>query len=265
LILVKASAPVRVLRLGGALTVDDAVAGHALRSLRLLLEAYAAAELPQWDLFSANVKMVRVDPGNVLFAAGEIHPYVYFVQHGLLKAQMSVEGGRRQATVFFPQEGDVLASMTALGMEGVRRAAIRGLHPRSATIQAAVEAETIHTVTALESSLLARVSFRVIDHLATQHLAWSRLIAAISVMHATTLQADVAWLRSTPEQRYRTLLTEHPGLVNRVTQRDLANFLNITDVALSRIAKRVRNDNATTDAATEGAPDPSEVGEPAAS
>jgi CRP/FNR family transcriptional regulator, anaerobic regulatory protein len=222
--------------------VEDAVTGHALRSLRLLLEAYAATELPQWDLFAANVKMVRADPGQVIFTAGEVHPYVYFVQHGLLKAQMNLEGGRRAATVFFPEEGDVLASMTSLGMEGVRRAALRGLHPRSSTIQAAVEAETIHTVVALESSLLARVSFRVIDHLATQHLAWARLIAAISVMYSTTLQADVAWLRSTPEQRYRQLLKENPGLVTRVTQRDLANFLNITDVALSRIAKRVRNE-----------------------
>jgi len=244
LILINVDTPVMATEVGGLVNVEDAVTGHALRSLRLLLEAYAAAELPQWDLFAANVKMVRVEPGNVLFSAGEIHPYVYFVQSGLLKAQMSIEGGRRAATVFFPEPGDVLASMTALGMEGVRRAAIRGLHPRSSTIQAAVEAETIHTVIALESSLLARVSFRVIDHLATQHLAWSRLIAAISVMHATTLQADVAWLRSTPEQRYRDLLTEHPGLVSRVTQRDLANFLNITDVALSRIAKRVRNDAA---------------------
>ena len=58
-------------------------------------------------------------------------------------------------------------------------------------------------------------------------------------MHATTQQADAGWLRATPEQRYRSLLREHPGLVQRVTQRDLASFLNITDVALSRIAKRV--------------------------
>ena len=64
-------------------------------------------------------------------------------------------------------------------------------------------------------------------------------------MHATTLQADAGWLRSTPEQRYRSLLKEHPGLVQRITQRDLASFLNITDVALSRIAKRVRGDALT--------------------
>lgn len=220
--------------------IVDGATGHAMRSLRLLLEAYAGCELPQWDLFASNVRVVRVEPGVVLFSAGEHNPYIYFVQRGLFRAQMLSEG--RLTTVFFPEEGDVLASMSALGVDGVRRVASRGLHPRSETLRAAVEAETVHTVTAIEPGLLLRVNYRVIDHLSTQHLQWARLITTIALMHATTLQADAGWLRATPEQRYRSLLREHPGLVQRVTQRDLASFLNITDVALSRIAKRVRGE-----------------------
>jgi CRP-like cAMP-binding protein len=223
------------------MNIDGAVTGHAMRSLRLLLEAYAGCELPQWDLFASNVRVQRVEPGAVLFKVGEHHPYIYFVQRGLFKAQMPSEGDR-MTTVFFPEEGDVLASMSALGADGVRRVAARGLHPRAETLRAAVEAESIHTVTAIEPSLLLRVNYRVIEHLSSQHLHWARLTTTIALMHATTLQADAGWLRSTPEQRYRSLLREHPGLVQRVTQRDLASFLNITDVALSRIAKRVRGD-----------------------
>lgn len=225
--------------------IVDGATGHAMRSLRLLLEAYAGCELPQWDLFASNVRVVRVEPGAVLFSAGEHNPYIYFVQRGLFRAQMFSEG--RLTTVFFPEEGDVLASMSALGVDGVRRVASRGLHPRSETLRAAVEAETVHTVTAIEPSLLLRVNYRVIDHLSTQHLQWARLITTIALMHATTLQADAGWLRATPEQRYRSLLREHPGLVQRVTQRDLASFLNITDVALSRIAKRVRGESLQAD------------------
>lgn len=232
------------------MSVDGAATGHAMRSLRLLLEAYAGCELPQWDLFASNVRVLRVEPGTVLFNVGEHHPYIYFVQRGLFKAQVPVEGDRL-TTVFFPEEGDVLASMSALGIEGVRRVASRGLHPRSETLRAAVEAETLHTVTAIEPSLLLRVNYRVIDHLSNQHLQWARLTTTIALMHATTLQADGAWLRSTPEQRYRSLLREHPGLVQRVTQRDLASFLNITDVALSRIAKRVRGEALTSGPADE--------------
>lgn len=229
------------------MSADSAVTGHAMRSLRLLLEAYAACELPQWDLFATNVRLIRVEPGTVLFSAGEHHPYIYFVQRGLFKAQM-VNDGDRLTTVFFPEEGDVLASMSALGVDGIRRVAARGLHPRSETLRAAAEAESLHTITAIEPSLLLRVNYRVIDHLSTQYLQWARLTTTIAMMHATTLQADAGWLRSTPEQRYRSLLKEHPGLVQRVTQRDLASFLNITDVALSRIAKRVRGDVAASPA-----------------
>lgn len=223
------------------MNAEGAVTGHAMRSLRLLLEAYAGCELPQWDLFGTNVRVLRVEPGAVLFRVGEHHPYIYFVQRGLFKAQMPSEGDR-MTTVFFPEEGDVLASMSALGSDGVRRVAARGLHPRAETLRAAVEAESTHTITAIEPSLLLRVNYRVIEHLSTQHLQWARLTTTIALMHATTLQADAGWLRSTPEQRYRSLLREHPGLVQRVTQRDLASYLNITDVALSRIAKRVRGE-----------------------
>jgi CRP-like cAMP-binding protein len=223
------------------MSVDSAVSGHAMRSLRLLLEAYAGCELPQWDLFASNTRLIRIEAGDVLYSIGETHPYIYFVQRGLCKAQMLTEG-ERLTTVFFPEEGDVLASMSALGVEGIRRVASRGLHPRSETLRAAVRAETVHTVTAIEPTLLLRVNYRVIDHLSTQHMQWARLTTTIALMHATTLQADAGWLRSTPEQRYRSLLKEHPGLVQRITQRDLASFLNITDVALSRIAKRVRGD-----------------------
>ncbi|MGV8909750.1 MAG: Crp/Fnr family transcriptional regulator [Propionicimonas sp.] len=223
------------------MSVDTAVSGHAMRSLRLLLEAYSGCELPQWDLLAANIRLVQVDAGGILYSAGEAHPYIYFVQRGLFKAQMLTEGGRL-TTVFFPEEGDVLASMSALGVEGIRRVASRGLHPRSETLRAAIAAQTLHTVTAIEPSLALRVNYRVIEHLSSQHIAWTQLTATMALMHATTLQEDAAWLRSTPEQRYRSLLKDHPALVQRITQRDLASFLNITDVALSRIAKRVRGD-----------------------
>jgi CRP-like cAMP-binding protein len=229
---------------------EDAATGHALRSVRLLLEAYAGTDLPQWELFAANVRSVRIEPGAVLFRIGEPHPYVYFIQHGLLKAQVHADGGRL-ATAFFSEDGDVLASMTALGMEGVRRTVSRRLHPQSASMAPAANALSMHQVTAIESGLLLRVAFRVIEHLATQHVAWARLVASIAVMHATNLQTDVTWLRGTPEQRYRRFLEENPALASRLTQRDLANYLNVTDVALSRIAKRVRCDAAATAAAVD--------------
>jgi putative heme degradation protein len=57
-----------------------------------------------------------------------------------------------------------------------------------------------------------------------------------------TLQADAVLARDAAEDRYRALRTERPNLVSRLTQRDLAAYLNVTEVTMSRIVKRVRLD-----------------------
>jgi CRP-like cAMP-binding protein len=212
---------------------------HVMRSLRLLLEAYAGSELPEWEGFARSLRSLRVDAGDTLFATGDRHPFVYYVEQGLLKAQMLNTRGR-PIIAFFSEEGDVLASMPALAPEGVRMVAKRNLHPRIEVLQAAVDGVSIHTLVAIQPSLVHRFDYRVVDQLSSRHIAWGRMSNALSMMYAITLQADVAALRNSPEQRYRNLLETRPDLVERVSKRDLASFLNVTDVALSRIAKRVQ-------------------------
>ena len=44
----------------------------------------------------------------------------------------------------------------------------------------------------------------------------------------------------TPEERYRQFLEDHDDLVGVVPQKDIARYLGVTPVGLSRIATRVR-------------------------
>ena len=39
---------------------------HVMRSMRLLMEAYANAELPEWDGFSRSLRSLRMDAGDIL-------------------------------------------------------------------------------------------------------------------------------------------------------------------------------------------------------
>lgn len=215
--------------------------GHVLRSMRLLLEAYAGSELPEWDGFARSLRSLRVDPGDTLFAAGDAHPFVYYVEEGLLKAQMLNARGR-PIIAFFSEEGDVLASMPALAPDGVRQVAKRHLHPREEVLQSAVDGVSIHTLVAIQPCLVHRFDYRIVDQLSHRHIAWGRMSNALSMMYAITLQADVAALRNSPEHRYRMMVSQQPDLVERISRRDLAGYLNVTDVALSRIAKRVQAD-----------------------
>ena len=42
-----------------------------------------------------------------------------------------------------------------------------------------------------------------------------------------------------PEQRYLKLLTENPKLIHKISLKKIASYLGITDVALSRIRRRI--------------------------
>lgn len=213
--------------------------GHASRSLQLLLEAYAGARLPEWQVFAGSLRLVRLPVGEVLFRAGDPHPYIYLLHSGLTRAQATTASGHT-STVFFSEEGDILASMTSLSPRSVRRVYERGLHPRLEDLAVAVAGRSLHTVSAVESTILMRADYRVAERLAHEHHPWATMIAAISTVYSMTQQADAIWSRDTPEDRYRNLLRERPNLISRLTQRDLASFLNVTETTMSRIAKRVR-------------------------
>lgn len=211
---------------------------YLLRSVRLLLEAYAGAELPQWEALARTIRSVHLDPGDVLFSAGEVHPYAYYVEQGLLKAQMK-DARDRTVIAFFSEEGEILGPLSALAPEGVRQVTQRNLHPRADDLRSAVEGVSTYSMVAIEPCLVHGFDYRLIDRLANQHIAWARLEGAVSMAYAITLQVDAARLRNSPELRYRHLLQAQPELVERCSRKDLAAYLNVTDVALSRIAKRV--------------------------
>ena len=213
--------------------------GHASRSLQLLLEAYAGARLPDWPVFAASLRLVRLPPGEVLYRAGDVHPYIYLVHSGLPRAQATTDTGHT-STIFFSEEGDILASMTSLSPRPARRIYERGLHPRLADLELAVTGASLHTISAVESTTLLRADYRILERLAQEHHSWASMASAVATVYAMTQQADAVWSRDTPEDRYRSLLRDRPNLVSRLTQRDLAGFLNVTETTMSRIAKRVR-------------------------
>ncbi len=57
----------------------------------------------------------------------------------------------------------------------------------------------------------------------------------------------VAFIASTPEERFKALLRNRPDLIDRVPQHQLASYLGITPESLSRIKKRVHKDNDVAD------------------
>ena len=49
----------------------------------------------------------------------------------------------------------------------------------------------------------------------------------------------ISYLLNSPEERYLTLLKERPELLQRIPQHQIASFIGVTPVSLSRIRNRV--------------------------
>lgn len=101
---------------------------------------------------------------------------------------------------------------------------------------------------AIERSYLLRMDLRVVERLMARHPAWGELANTLmwTWVSGTFASADFAAMRGTDvETRLRFLVENRPRLMQRVSQRDIAAYLNVTESALSRVLRRLREQGVT--------------------
>lgn len=184
-----------------------------------LFESIAGEILAERDLLMNAIELRHLNAGETLFSQDEAHPFIYVVRHGLLKlTYLNAHGD--EWTKSLVADGQFFASLSAL---------------RSG--------QASFSVCAIETCMLERMPFRVIEQLADRDLAWSRMVRnALMIFAERKERRERQFLTMSAETRYRLLLDEEPHLAARVPQKDLASYLGITPVGLSRIARRVRAD-----------------------
>lgn len=216
-----------------------------LAPLRLLLEGYAYGELPEFESFARTITEVQLRTGRDLIIAGEPHPYVYFVLQGLLHVHDGKTGGQRR-TFEIVEENQFAASLSALGMAGVKHLFQTGFDRRNVDLSAAAAGLAKTTTTALEPTVLLRLDFGRIERLSRKSAAWGQLLINFLVAQVLHLEEDNQRARYlSTEERFRLLLQERPSLVERAKRRDLASYLGVTPVGLGRIMARVADDQAS--------------------
>ena len=182
-----------------------------------LLEQLAGARLPEWDSFAGGIKVRRLQPGQALFETDVPWPWLSIVRSGLVKlVYLRADGSERIKS--FIAEGGFFASLAGLAAPG----------------------RTTFAAVALAPSVVEQLSYTQILALAERHLVWQKALR-LGIEHygARKEKRERELLTLTPEQRYRLFLAESPGLAGRVAQKDLALYLGITPVALSRMRGRM--------------------------
>ena len=160
-----------------------------------------------------------VEPGEVLQSAGQNLAAVWFVEQGLLRSHFLNDQGREHNCAFHTE-------WHWAGMPPPRGA------PAIATF----------AIDALERSRVVELSHAGLA-------GWLRhrpeLQATLTDALLSNLMAlsrrESALMMNSAEQRYTQFLAEQPAIVARVALHHVASYLGITNVALSRVRRRIKD------------------------
>lgn len=169
------------------------------------------------ELLQREGKSIEKDKGEHFFIQGDPNKSFYHVKSGLLKAYYTSEEGKESIKSFL-LPGDSIGSMTSAFSGEDCTFSLVCLKPAS-LIMLPISTLMEYSKNDLE---LANAMIELLIHLAMKKE-----------------KREYEFLCLSAEERYSRLEESTPALLEKVTQNDLARYLGLTPVGLSRIKKRV--------------------------
>ncbi|NEQ65486.1 MAG: Crp/Fnr family transcriptional regulator [Symploca sp. SIO2D2] len=161
-------------------------------------------------------ELISKKRSEIVFRQGEKDTGVYIVQAGLLKAYYLSADGKEHVKSFI-SEGSFISSLTAAYSKN----------------------SCSFTLSCLEDSDLIRLPFDRLQEAALKDLELSKwVITHLLQLSMKKEKREYDFLSLSAEQRYEQFCREFQHIINRLTQYDIARYIGITPVALSRIRSR---------------------------
>jgi CRP-like cAMP-binding protein len=183
--------------------------------LRDRLDALAALPETEWRRIVPFLKRRTLEAGQFFVRAGEVSAVVGYMETGALRYYTSAEG-----------------------REFIRHFCFGG-HFVSASAVPGSNQPSLYSIQALERSELITFAYADWVSLLSHHTVWGHIAQKI---HEESLERNERRERSLALEdaptRYLRCLDEFPGIEARVKQYDIASYLGITPVALSRLRGR---------------------------
>ncbi|WP_316846222.1 Crp/Fnr family transcriptional regulator [Pedobacter psychrodurus] len=164
------------------------------------------------DILSKQLETVSFKKGEAIVEQGSICRYVYFINNGLVKT--GFESKERTFIMRFFAEGTMFTVLDSY----------------------LTQQPSAYKVEALENTVVTRISRTEMDKLCARFHAMETFFRKLVSMASVNMMARIGEiLEEQASARYENFLKENPDLVQRISLGDLASYLGITQVSLSRI------------------------------
>lgn len=189
-------------------------------ALRACLERWSALDEPLWPGLDALFGARSVAAGEHLARPGDALPLVLFVAHGLLRFyEIGAEGAEWNKG--FASEGDLTGPFVG---ESSTWPSPRG-------------------VQALEPSRLLVCHWRDFERRLGCDRTLERGIGSyVAALLERKARRVLSFQGEDAAERYLAFLEESPALARRLAQYQIASYLGITDVSLSRLRRKLRQE-----------------------
>lgn len=168
------------------------------------------------DLLEGKGKLRLYPKGRFIFRQGEQVDKLYLIKQGLIKAYYETRDGKEFIKSFIP-EGGIIASLHAIVADQPSPFNVLSLEDCTALEIPKLELDTLLSA----SQQLASIMYSFLLELAMKKE-----------------RREFEFLCLSADERYRLFCQREPELVARLSQMDIARYLGITPVALSRIRHR---------------------------
>ncbi|MCP3099745.1 Crp/Fnr family transcriptional regulator [Myxococcus sp. K15C18031901] len=193
------------------------------------LSKLAAIPPSEWERAELLGKEQTVDRKALFLRPGDASDRFSIVLQGVFRlVRVSARGG--ESVKAFRAEGDLLGAYSEMLQGKPSMTAIEALEPSRVLVFRAADLQ------ALEQG----------------HTCWVQLARSVAEKHFLLKeQREQEFLELSAEERLERFWEEHAHLHRRIPQRDVAAYLGITEVGLSRIVSRRRRQQAAASGASQ--------------
>lgn len=168
----------------------------------------------------AEIVVEEYKKGTVLLRQGDVPTKCYFVLKGCVRQFSIQDSGKEVTSNFFTEEQAI---------------SIFNHHKP--------DKSSDYTFTCLEDSVLVVGALDTEKDMYNKYGQLESMTRKMIEEKFGEVQDEyAAFIASTPEERFKTLLQKRPHLIDRVPQHQVASYLGITPESFSRIKKRVQHD-----------------------